>query len=193
MVLLHALPKEVGAADLRFLELALMGRKVDFTKVFKMIDDMIVILKQEQVDDDAKQEYCNMQLDATKDKAKGLTGNIKDLEIDIEDKTGALSTLKDDIKTLNGGIAELDRLVADATVQRKQENEEFTELISNDMAAKELLAFAKNRLQKFYNPKLYKPPKAEPVDAEFLQIAVVKKQEPGPPPATWNKGYQKSG
>merc|ERR1719473_1079600 len=144
-----------------------------------MIDEMIVILKQEQVDDDAKQEYCNLQIDATKDKAKGLTGNIKDLEIDIEDKTGALSTLKDDIKTLNGGIAELDRLVADATVQRKQENEEFTELISNDMAAKELLAFAKNRLQKFYNPKLYKKPAKK---AMFLQVA----QEPGPPPATWS-------
>merc|ERR1719456_1481851 len=149
-----ALPKD-GGSDLRFLELALMGRKVDFTKVFKMIDDMVVILKQEQVDDDAKQEYCNMQLDATKDKAKGLTKNIKDLEVDIDEKTGGISTLKEDLKTLNAGIAELDRLVADATQQRKQENEEFTELISNDMAAKQLLAFAKNRLQKFYNPKLY--------------------------------------
>jgi hypothetical protein len=73
MVLLHALPKEVGAPDLRFLELALMGRKVDFTKVFKMIDEMVSILKEEQVDDDAKQEYCNLQLDNTKDKAKALT------------------------------------------------------------------------------------------------------------------------
>jgi septal ring factor EnvC (AmiA/AmiB activator) len=180
----QASAKESGA-DLRFLELALMGRKVDFTKVFKMIDEMIVILKQEQVDDDAKQEYCNMQLDTTKDKAKGLTKNIKDLEVDLDEKTNAIGTLKEDLKTLNAGIAELDRLVADATRQRKEENEEFTQVISNDMAAKELLAFAKNRLQKFYNPKLYKPAKkAETEDLEFLQIVSHgKKQEPGPPPA----------
>jgi hypothetical protein len=190
----QASPKDSGA-DLRFLELALMGRKVDFSKVFKMIDDMVVILKQEQVDDDAKQEYCNMQLDTTKDKAKGLTKNIKDLEVDIDEKTLAVSALKEDLKVLNKGITELDRLVADATQQRKQENEEFTELISNDMAAKELLAFAKNRLQKFYNPKLYKPPpKAETADEEFLQITSRHgKQDPGPPPATFGKGYEKKG
>merc|ERR1719478_1272086 len=138
-------PKDSGT-DLRFLELALMGRKVDFTKVFKMIDDMIVILKQEQVED----------------KAKALTGTIHDLEVDIEEKTGAIATAKDELKTLNAGIAELDKLVAEATEQRKEENKEFTELMSDDTAAKELLGFAKNRLQKFYNPSLYKaPPKKE--------------------------------
>jgi septal ring factor EnvC (AmiA/AmiB activator) len=180
-----------SGADLRFLELALMGRKVDFSKVLKMIDDMVVILKQEQVDDDAKVEYCNMQLDNTKDKAKGLTKSIQDIEVDVDEKTNTISTLKDDLKALNKGIAELDRLVADATQQRKEENEEFTQLISNDMAAKELLAFAKNRLQKFYNPKQYKAPKTGEADTEFIQI--ISKQDPGAPPPTFEKGYKKSG
>merc|ERR1712014_429573 len=44
------------------------------------------------------------------------------------------------------------------TEQRKEENEDFTELMASDSAAKELLGFAKNRLNKFYNPKLYKAP-----------------------------------
>merc|ERR1711939_803558 len=52
----------------------------------------------------------------------------------------------------------LDKSVAEATEQRKEENEDFTELMASDSAAKELLGFAKNRLNKFYNPKLYKPP-----------------------------------
>jgi len=183
--------KDTGG-DLRFLELALMGQKVDFSKVLKMIDDMVSILKQEQVDDDAKQEYCNMQLDSTKDKAKSLTKSVEDMGTDIDEKTSTIAALKEDLKVLNKGIKELDRLVADATQQRKEENEEFTQLISNDMAAKELLAFAKNRLQKFYNPSLYKPPKKEGADAEFLQIhAHVGKQDPGPAPATWDKGYAK--
>jgi len=183
-------PKDSGA-DLRFLELALMGRKVDFTKVLKMIDDMVVILKQEQVDDDAKQEYCNMQLDSTKDKAKGLTKSIQDIEVDIDEKTNTIGSLKEDLKTLNKGIAELDRLVADATQQRKEENEEFTQLISNDMAAKELLAFAKNRFQKFYSPKQYKAPKKE-ADTEFIQI-LAHKQQPAPPPPLFEKDHQKKG
>eukprot|EP00812_Abedinium_dasypus_P008788 NODE_2523_length_919_cov_509.094907.p1 GENE.NODE_2523_length_919_cov_509.094907~~NODE_2523_length_919_cov_509.094907.p1 ORF type:complete len:245 (-),score=80.75 NODE_2523_length_919_cov_509.094907:171-884(-) len=45
-----------------------------------------------------------------------------------------------------------------ATEQRQAEHKEFTELIASDTAAKQLLGFAKNRLNKFYNPALYKPP-----------------------------------
>jgi len=188
------IPKDTNA-DLRFLELALMGRKVDFSKVFKMIDDMVTILKQEQVDDDAKQEYCNMQLDSAEDKAKELKGTIHDLEVDIEEKKGAIATLKDELKTHNAGVVELDKLVAEATAQRKDENKEFTQLMSDDTAAKELLAFAKNRLQKFYNPKLYKPPpKAEAADLlQLLSVHSSHKQQPGPPPPTFNKGYEKKG
>merc|ERR1719206_101634 len=70
----------------------------------------------------------------------------------------AIAELADEIKALEAGIASLDKSVAEATEQRKEENAEFTELMANDAAAKELLGFGKNRLNKFYNPKLYKPP-----------------------------------
>merc|ERR1712113_477931 len=67
-----------------------------------------------------------------------------------------------EIASLNAGIAALDKSVAEATEQRKQEHQDFKELMASDSAAKELLGFAKNRLNKFYNPKLYKaPPKVE--------------------------------
>merc|ERR1712232_1535289 len=51
-----------------------------------------------------------------------------------------------------------DKNVAEATEQRKEEHEDYTALMAADVAAKELIGFAKNRLNKFYNPKLYKPP-----------------------------------
>jgi hypothetical protein len=38
--------------------------------------------------------------------------------------------------------------------------------MASDAAAKELLGFAKNRLNKFYNPKLYKPPPKRVLSAE---------------------------
>merc|ERR1719152_695832 len=50
----------------------------------------------------------------------------------------------------------------------------------NNQAAKELLEFAKNRLNKFYNPKMYNPP------AMFMQISAHRgtgMADPGPPPA----------
>merc|ERR1719265_838074 len=64
--------------------------------------------------------------------------------------------------SLGEAIADLDKTVAEATANRKEENSDFKTLFASDTAAKELLAFAKNRLNKFYNPKLYKaPPKRE--------------------------------
>merc|ERR1711972_276635 len=55
----------------------------------------------------------------------------------------------------------------------------------------ELLGMAKNRLQKFYNPKLHKP-EAEPVLAQVQAHAQRSSNAPAPPPATWG-AYQKSG
>jgi len=56
--------------------------------------------------------------------------------------------LKDEIKALAAGIKKLDKSVAEASEQRKQEHEEFTELMASDAAAKEILKFATNRLNK---------------------------------------------
>jgi len=192
-----------GVADrpeIRFLALALQGKKVDFSKVIKMIDDMIVLLKQEQVDDDAKKEYCRAQFSSTKDQGKELEQKIEDLSTNIEDKTENIAQLQDEMKTLNAEITELDKLVQEATEQRKKENTEFQELMSADTEAKELLEYAKNRLQKFYNPSLYKPPpKAE--EAAELQESLLQqssrgantgRDSPGPAPETWD-AYSKKG
>merc|ERR1719422_87418 len=101
----------------------------------------------------------------------------------------------------------------EATEQRKAENIEFKELIASDASAKEILNFAKNRLNKFYNPKLYKPPPKTELSTEdriysgvggelttaapggiagtgiavLAQVSAHGKLQdaPPPPPATW--------
>merc|ERR1719335_839816 len=123
-----------------------------------MIDKMVAQLKTEQLDDETKKENCEAQFDATDDKKKGLEHSISDLETAIATEEESISTLTEEIKNLEKGIVDLDKSVAEATEQRKEEHQEFTELIASDSAAKEILGFAKNRLNKFYNPKLYKPP-----------------------------------
>jgi len=149
-------------AKLELLALALQGKKIGFEKVIKMIDDMVATLKVEQQDDDSKKEYCAQELDLADDKKKGLEHDVADLETAIENAKDAIAKLAEEIAALTAGIKELDEMVVEATEQRKEENEDFKALMASDTAAKELLKFAKNRLNKFYNPKLYKaPPKTE--------------------------------
>merc|ERR1719247_3374024 len=69
-----------------------------------------------------------------------------------------IETLAGEIKALEDGIIKLDREVATATVQRKDEHADFEAQKANDNAVLQLIEVAKNRLNKFYNPKLYKPP-----------------------------------
>merc|ERR1719478_623707 len=156
---------------LDFIALAIQGKKIGFEKVIKMIDDMVVTLKTEQNDDNHKKEYCAKQFDLSDDKKKGLERSVSDLETAIEDAKEGIAAAESDIKALQASIKALDKSVAEATEQRKEENAEFTELMASDGAAKELLGFAKNRLNKFYNPKLYKaPPKRKLTEAEQITV-----------------------
>jgi len=198
--------------------LALTGKKVDFSKVIKMIDDMVAIMAKEQTDDDNKKEYCEGQIDFAEDKAKELQHKISDLETEIADTEETIKTTTDELKALADSIVALDKSVLEAAIQRKKENAEYTQLMSDNTAAKQIIEFAKNRMQKFYNPKLYKPPpKRELTEEEkiytsmggeleppagFLQVVTVKttktvkKDEPPPPPeapAAYSKKSEESG
>merc|ERR550537_727987 len=94
-----------------------------------------------------------------------------------------IETLTDEIEALTDGIKALDKSVAEATQQRKEENEEYTGLMASNTAAKELILFAKNRMQKFYNPKLYKPPpKRELTEEERITLNMGGTLAPTAPP-----------
>jgi len=190
---------------LDFIALAVHGKKAGFEKVIKLIDNLTAELKKEQVDDDSKKEYCEAQFDQAEDKKKELEGSISDLETAITDAEGGIVTLKEEIDALGDGIRALDKSVTDATEQRQEEASDYTSLMASDAAAKQLLEFAKNRLNKFYNPKLYKaPPKRELTDEDRATLAaggtlapteapggiagtgvvvLQSKADPGPPPA----------
>merc|ERR1719218_150875 len=89
----------------------------------------------------------------------------------IEEITDEIAGIDDEIKTLQAEVSQLDRNVAGATEQRKKEHAEYTETISMTEAAIQLVGKAKNRLNKFYNPKAYKPPAKEELDQEsFVQV-----------------------
>jgi chromosome segregation ATPase len=173
-------------SSIDFIALALQGKKGGFETVIKMIDDMADVMKKEQQDDDHKVEYCSNQLDLADDKKKGLEGTVSNEESAAENADEAIATLTEELKALAAGISALDKSVAEASEQRKEEHTEFTESTALNSQAKDLLGVAKNRLNKFYNPTLYVAP-AEP--AAFVQQG----DAPAPPPETFGAYEKKSG
>jgi len=211
-----------GNYQIDLIGLALRGKKVSFEKVIKMVDDMVVLLGKEQVDDDDKKEMCEMQIDKAEDDMKMLDTSISDSEKAIADSKESIDTLTDEIATLTAGLVQLDKDVAEQMEMRKEEHEDYVSALAANTAARDLILFAKNRLQKFYNPKMYKaPPKRELSEDEqitvnmggtlaptaapggiagsgigFMQISAHKHADTGappPPPETFGAYAKKSG
>merc|ERR1719316_1882722 len=157
--------------NLDFIALALQGKTSGFEKVIKLMDEMVAMLKKDQIEDDNKLEYCKKELDLADDKKKVVIRAISDVEKAIDEVKEELDVVTEEIKVLEDGIKALDKSVAEATQQRKEENAEYQSIMAGNTAAKDLILFAKNRMQKFYNPKLYKPPpKRELTEEERITL-----------------------
>jgi len=144
------------------LKLSSQGKAGGMEKVIKMIDDMVVLLGKDQSDDDTSKTFCEDELEKTADEQKAATEKKGQVEAEISEATDAAAELADQIATLEQDIKDLDKSVASATEMRKEEHEDFLASTQLNEAAMQLIEKAKNRLQKFYNPTLYKaPPKTE--------------------------------
>merc|ERR1719316_234130 len=201
-----------------FLALALRGKQVDMSKFVKMMEDMIDALGKEQERDDSKKENCEKEFDVSEDEKKAIERALGKIEAAIAENKEAIAGLTADIEALADSIKQTDKDVAEATEQRKEENEDYQTELAANTAAVELIGVAKNRMNKFYNPKLYKAaPKREITDDErntlaaggtlaptvapggiagtgvtvFLQTS--KKEAPPPPPETFGAYAKKSG
>jgi len=182
--------RKPGKADPRMdlIEVAMHGGKIGFGKIIKMIDNLVKELKAEQGVDADKKAWCEAEIDKAEDKKKELDHDISDLGKAIEDGQESIASLAAEIKALEKGIKDLDKQVAEATATRKEQHDDYVETLAANNAAKDLLAFAKNRLNKFYNPKMYVAPPAREVGF----ISTHSSAAPPPPPEA-NLAYKKSG
>eukprot|EP00811_Abedinium_folium_P017490 NODE_2641_length_2174_cov_8.311676.p1 GENE.NODE_2641_length_2174_cov_8.311676~~NODE_2641_length_2174_cov_8.311676.p1 ORF type:complete len:685 (+),score=266.96 NODE_2641_length_2174_cov_8.311676:73-2127(+) len=190
-----------SSIGLDFIALALQGRTSGFAEVSHMIDNMAQALRDEQSADDKKKEDCKRQLDTADDEKKSFERATSDLQAITEEAKQTLDTTMEDITALEHGIAALDKSVKDATETRKQEHADYTDLMASNSAAEELINFAKNRLNKFYNPKLYKEAKKEELSKEgrifdnhmsFLQVGKNAPDAPDAPVGTYEKKAEES-
>merc|ERR1719473_621851 len=150
-----------------------------------MIDGMNEVLEGEQVADDKQDVWCLAELD----KAKATEQDVGDLSAAIDEQRDAIAAVGSEIEALKKGLEDLDKSVAEATEQRKDEHADYIDEAAANQAAVDLLGMAKNRLNKFYNPTLYKAP--EPV-AEEEEFFAQSRAAPGPPPETFSGEYKKS-
>jgi len=143
-----------------------------FDDVIKMIDDMVVLLGKQQTEDEKQKTYCEDEFDKAADEEAASKTKLTETDAKLAELTDTIGTLMEEISGLGASIAALDKSVADATEQRKEEHAEYVATMQMNEAAMGLVEKAKNRMQKFYNPTLYKaPPKTEATMEEKIITA----------------------
>merc|ERR1719451_16849 len=159
-------------AQLELLEISLKAKKVDFSKVLAMIDGMEQVLQQEQKDDDAQKTFCDQDISKSELEKKDTEEAVAASEAFIEETTAESAATAEEIAELQKEIKTLDKAVAEATEQRKEEHADFIVFQQQSNAALQLIDKAKNRLMKFYRPTMYKEaPKQELTEEEKILAA----------------------
>merc|ERR1719324_757405 len=98
-----------------------------FTKVKKMIKDLIVKLMEEATAEAEHKGWCDTELTTNKQARDKHTEDVNNLTTEIEDLTATIAQLAQDIEEATARIKELDAAMAKATADRdasKAENQE---------------------------------------------------------------------
>ena len=133
---------------------------------------MIDVLGKEQADDDTQKAFCDEELTKSAAEKKDTEDKLASLAASIEEMSATVETLKSEIETLTAEIKALDKAVAQATEQRKEEHAVFLQTQAEGSAAVQLIEAAKNKLNKFYNPTMYKAPeRRELTEEERIAVA----------------------
>jgi len=184
--------KSSKQTELGLVTYALKAKAVDFSKVLAMIDNMVTELKTEQKDDDAQKAFCDKDLEKSETTKKNLENSIASSAALIEETQEASATAADEVATAQTEIKNLDKAVAEASEQRKSEHGEYTQFMTENDMAQQLLEKAKQKLFKFYRPNQAKeePPAADA--AVFVQLVTLRAAPPTPPD-TWGAYSTKDG
>jgi len=179
--------------------------------VAKIVDGMIRTLDKQQVSDDKQNDWCKGELMEVEDQDKAAKEKVADLEATVAELEDGAQQLVEQLKPINQEIQDLDRSVAEATEQRKEEHAEYSENLQMNSVAEKLVGKARNRLHQFYKPSQFKEP-ATPASmlqeeqrmsaGTFLQVAASSTQQqqsqnqfavaPPEAPATFSGGVKKN-
>jgi len=130
--------------------LATRAQDDPFTKVRKMIKDLIVRLMEEANEEAEHKGWCDTELSTNEQTRKEKTDAVETLHADIDELEASLAKLSEEITDLTKAVSELDSAMAKATKLRTEEKEKNAETISDAEEAQAAVAQALTVLKEFY-------------------------------------------
>jgi len=121
-----------------------------FSKVKKMIKDLIVRLMEEANEEAEHKGWCDTELSTNEQTRKEKTEAVEMLHAEIDELKASLAQLGEDLTGLSKQVAELDTAMATATEQRQKEKAENTATIQDASDAQTAVAQALVVLKEFY-------------------------------------------
>jgi len=130
--------------------LAVRAEADPFSKVKKMIKDLIVRLMEEANEEAEHKGWCDTELSTNEQTRKEKTSAVELLHAEIDELEASISKLSEDITELSKAVAELDTAMAEATKLRNDEKATNTETIDDSQEAQTAVAQALTVLKEFY-------------------------------------------
>lgn len=162
-----------------------------FTKVKKIIDDMIEQLLKDKEDEIKHRDNCISEININIRETEQTARDKKDLLAKLEDLKMQIDELSKSIETLKAEIAEMKQQLKRAGEDREKENKEFQGIVADQRATQKLLKQALDVLKGFYEGEAEEE-KGEEQGGDGTVLAQ-KKARAGPPPPPGFKEYSKSG
>eukprot|EP00747_Dinoflagellata_sp_TGD_P025145 gnl/TRDRNA2_/TRDRNA2_131047_c0_seq2.p1 gnl/TRDRNA2_/TRDRNA2_131047_c0~~gnl/TRDRNA2_/TRDRNA2_131047_c0_seq2.p1 ORF type:complete len:738 (+),score=242.83 gnl/TRDRNA2_/TRDRNA2_131047_c0_seq2:27-2216(+) len=169
-----------------FANLAVNVELDDFTFIKKIFDKMETRLRKEQQEEFEWHEQCKEDLKQNELAMLRKKLEQNDVEAHKIDLESTIDRLKNDLEELSKEIADIHLSLARAGEDRKTQNHEFQQVVSDQRATQAILSMALKRMKAFYEgPK-----------SSLLALKARAHQEPGaeveaPPPS--GKAYKNAG
>lgn len=139
-----------GEPQLALLSMAMRSGKIDLRKVQEKISEMIQMLKQEQIGEDRKYQWCQGEKRSSDENAATLRQASEDLSKIMDEVKADRLQAQQEVAALRKTIQDLDVQMSEALAQRRAEHREYQEALETTQRALELLERAKERLARFY-------------------------------------------
>jgi len=133
--------------------LALVSQRVaaePFTKVKKLIKDLISKLMEEATSETEHKGWCDTELTTNKQTRDSKSAETAKLSAQADDLTSTIASLADEISTLTDEVAELDAAMAKASSERSESKAENAQTVTDAKEGQIAVTQAISVLKEFY-------------------------------------------
>jgi uncharacterized coiled-coil DUF342 family protein len=125
-------------------------RESPFTKVKKMIKDLIVKLMEEANEESDHKGWCDSELSTNKQTRDTKTDEADALKAEVEQLTADIAKLTSEVADLMSEVADIDSSIAKATEDRDSEKSKNAQTLTDSKNAQQAVAQALAVLKDFY-------------------------------------------